>query len=375
MVTAGILKEPENDSRVALLPGEMTWLVKSGFRIIVEHGAGDGTYTADVEYESAGAIIAPRSEVFKESDILLTVNPPLEEGSDHLRSGQILVTMLNPVENAGWLEKVREAGVTVMGLDLVPRSTRAQSMDVLSSMATVAGYKSVLESACRLPHFFPMFMSAAGTIKPARLLVLGAGVAGLQAIATAKKLGAVVEAFDVRPAVKEEVMSLGAKFIEVEGAIDDKSAGGYAVEQTEEYKNKQRELIQERARAADVIIATAQIPGRRAPLLVTAATVEAMKKGSVIMDLAASTGGNCELTQNGKAIDHNGILIVGKSDYPAGMPYDSSKMYGNNLMAFLKLLLTGEGSVNLDLNDDIIAGVCAVHDRGYVSARCKQLLN
>jgi len=374
-MTAGILREPGNERRVALLPAEITWLVGISASVMVEKGAGEGTFTHDTEYEKAGAIIATREEILSSGDILLTVTPPLNDGPDSFRKGQILVTILNPAENRDWLESVMKSGLTVAGLDLMPRTTRAQSMDVLSSLATVSGYKAVLDSACRLSHFFPMFMTAAGTIKPARVLVLGAGVAGLQAIATAKKLGAVVEAFDVRPAVKEEVMSLGARFIEVEGSIDDSKAGGYAVEQTEEYRRKQRELIRERAIAADIIITTAQIPGRRAPVLVTEATVESMKKGSVIIDLAASTGGNCELTRDGTTVNHNGVTIVGKSDYPSEMPFDSSKMYGNNLTAFLKLLVNAEGRTALNFEDDIIDAVCAVHEGAYHSKRVKQLLN
>lgn len=374
-MTIGILREPESDRRVALLPTESGWLIKTGVRLLVEKGAGAGTFTSDSDYITAGAEVAGRKEVYSESDILLTVNPPVHDEISLFRKGQILITILNPVENAAWIARAKDAGITVLGLDIVPRSTRAQAMDVLSSMATVSGYKAVLDAACRLQHFFPMFMSAAGTIKPAKVLILGAGVAGLQAISTARKLGAVVEVFDVRPAVKEEVMSLGAKFIEVEGAIDDKAAGGYAVEQTEEFKQKQRELIRERAIAADVIIATAQIPGRKAPVLITRETVESMKKGSVIIDLAASTGGNCEVTQNGKSISLNEVVIVGKSDYPADMPFDSSKMYGNNVISLLKLLVSKEGKLTLDFDDEIISGICAVHSGDYLSARLKQLLN
>ncbi len=374
-MTVGILREPESDRRVALLPSETGWLIKAGVRLLVEKGAGDGTFTNDTDYIAAGAEIAGRKEVYNESDLLLTVNPPVNDNIALFREGQVLITVLNPVENAAWIALAKDAGITVLGMDIVPRSTRAQSMDVLSSMATVSGYKAVLDAAFRLHHFFPMFMTAAGTIKPARVLILGAGVAGLQAISTARKLGAIVEVFDVRPAVKEEVMSLGAKFIEVEGAIDDKAAGGYAVEQTEEFKKKQRELIRDRAIASDVIIATAQIPGRKAPVLITKETVESMKRGSVIIDLAASTGGNCEVTKNGKTITHNEVVIVGKSDYPADMSYDSSKLYGNNILSLLKLIVNKEGKLSLDFSDEIISGICAVHSREYISARLKQLLN
>jgi len=248
-------------------------------------------------------------------------------------------------------------------------------MDILSSMATIAGYKSVLESAMLLPHFFPMFMSAAGTIRPAKLLILGAGVAGLQAIATARKLGAVVEVFDVRSAVKEEVASLGGKFIEVEGAREEKSAGGYAVEQTEEFIQKQKQLIHDHAVKSNVVICTAQIPGRKAPLLIEKATVEAMKAGSVVIDLAASTGGNCAVTQNGKTIVHQGVTIVGKSDYPSEMPSDASKMFGNNLLNFLKLLIEKEGNLKLDFEDDIVKNTCLTHEKQLVNERVKAFIN
>jgi NAD(P) transhydrogenase subunit alpha len=248
-------------------------------------------------------------------------------------------------------------------------------MDILSSMATVSGYKAVLEAASLLPRFFPMFMSAAGTIKPAKVLILGAGVAGLQAIATARKLGGVVEVFDVRSAVKEEVKSLGGKFIEVEGAREDAAAGGYAVEQTEEFRKKQQQLIQQRAIACDVVIATAQIPGRKAPVLILADTVKAMKPGSVIIDLAASSGGNCELTVNGKSVIVNGVNIIGNSDYPSQMPTDASKMFGSNIVNLLKIMIDKQGNIILNMGDDIIKGTTAVHGKEYVSDRVKQMLN
>jgi len=306
---------------------------------------------------------------------LFTVNPPVSDDISLFSEGQILFTVLDPVSNRDWLELARNRGLTVLALDLVPRITRAQSMDILSSMATVAGYKAVLEAASMLPRFFPMFMSAAGTIKPARVLILGAGVAGLQAIAVARKLGAVVEVFDVRSAVKDEVRSLGGKFIEVEGAREDATAGGYAVEQTEEFRKKQQDLIQQRAAAADVIIATAQIPGRRAPVLVLKETVARMKPGSVIIDLAASTGGNCELTRDGKTVIADGVTIVGRSDYPAAMSSDASRMFGNNLVNLLRIMTDRDGNVIPDLSDEIVAGTTAVSGGEYRSPRVKQLLD
>jgi NAD(P) transhydrogenase subunit alpha len=308
----GILKESGTENRVAILPAEVVALKKLGIDVLVENNAGERAFTTDNAYAEAGARIANRKQVISDAEMLLSVNPPVEDDIKSFRDGQILCAVLNPVENRDWLERARLYGLSVLALDLIPRTTRAQSMDILSSMATVSGYKAVLEAASLLPKFFPMFMSAAGTIKPSRVLILGAGVAGLQAIAIARKLGAIVEVFDVRSAVKEEVKSLGGKFIEVEGAKEDVAAGGYAVEQTEEFKRKQQELIQQRAIASDVVIATAQIPGKKAPVLLLKETINSMKPGSVIIDLASSTGGNCELTQNGKNIVVNGVNIIGK---------------------------------------------------------------
>lgn len=371
---AGILRESGDEKRVALLPGETAAAIKMGLKVMVEEGAGTGAYAPDDEYQAAGATTASRREVISGADLLLTVNPPMDDIS-LFKEGQMLFTVLDPVANREWLEKARQGGLSVMALDLVPRITRAQSMDILSSMATVAGYKAVLEAASMLPRFFPMFMSAAGTIKPARVLVLGAGVAGLQAIAVARKLGAVVEVFDVRSAVKEEVKSLGGKFIEVEGAREDAAAGGYAVEQSEEFKKKQQELIQQRAAAADVIIATAQIPGRKAPVLVLKETVAKMKSGSVIIDLAASTGGNCELTEKEGDVVVNGVTIAGRSYYPSAMSVDASRMFGNNLINLLRIMTDGEGNVKPDPADEIVAGTMAVSGGEYRSPRVKQLLD
>jgi NAD(P) transhydrogenase subunit alpha len=370
----GILKETGKEKRVALLPGEVAALKKLGLDIIVETGAGEKAFASDTAYMKAGAQLAERKEVISGSGMLLSVAVPVEDLS-YFREGQIICSVLNPVENSVWLENARQKGLSVLALDLVPRTTRAQSMDILSSMATVSGYKAVLVAATLLPRFFPMFMSAAGTIKPARVLILGAGVAGLQAVATARKLGAIVEVFDVRSAVKEEVKSLGGKFIEVEGAREDAAAGGYAVEQTEEFRKKQQDLIQQRALAADVIIATAQIPGKKAPVLVLKETIMNMNPGSVIIDIAASTGGNCELTENEKTVSVNGVTIVGKSDYPSDMSSDASKMFGNNIINLIKIMVDRNGNIVLNMTDDIINGTTAVHGKEYVSARVRQMLN
>ena len=371
----GILREYGTENRVALLPGEAATLKKMGVEIIAEHNAGERAFATDEQYKEAGASIAERKEVIAGAGMLLSVNPLVKDDINGFKKGQILCSVLNPVDNSSWLEKIRLQGVTFVALDFVPRISRAQSMDILSSMATVAGYKAVLAAASSLPHFFPMFMSAAGTIKPSHVLILGAGVAGLQAVAISRKLGAVVEVFDVRSAVKDEVKSLGAKFIEVEGAKEDSSAGGYAVEQTEEYRKKQQELIQQRAAVADVVIATAQIPGKKAPVLVLKETVYKMRPGSVIVDLAASSGGNCELTENDKTIVVNGVRIVGKSDFPTDMPSDASQMFGRNIVNLLKILIDKEGNPLLDMQDDIISGATAVHSGEYISPSVKKILN
>jgi H+-translocating NAD(P) transhydrogenase subunit alpha len=371
----GILKESQNENRVAILPNEVTVLKKMGIDVLVELSAGELAFATDKAYHAAGALTVKRKEIISKADMLLSINPPTEDDINSFREGQVLCSVLNPVENSKWLEKARLRGLTVLALDLVPRTTRAQSMDILSSMATVSGYKAVLDAASLLPRFFPMFMSAAGTIKPSKVLILGAGVAGLQAVAIARKLGAVVEVFDVRSAVKEEVKSLGGKFIEVEGAKEDAAAGGYAVEQTEEFKKKQQELIQKRAIASDVVIATAQIPGRKAPILLLKETVNAMKPGSVIVDLAASTGGNCELTEYGKNVIVNGVNIIGKTDYPSDMPSDASKMFGCNVINLLKIMVDKEGNLVLNMMDDIINGTTAVHNKEYIGQRIRKMLN
>jgi NAD(P) transhydrogenase subunit alpha len=371
----GILKETGTEKRVAMLPGEIAVLKNLGVDIIVESNAGDNAYASDEEYKKAGAEISARKDVFTKASLVISVKHIPENDLKYCMKGQVLCSILDPVDNAQWLDKVRIQQLTVLAPDLIPRTTRAQAMDVLSSMATVSGYKAVLQAAFLSPRFFSMFMSAAGTIKPSRVLILGAGVAGLQAIAITRKLGAVVEVFDVRSAVKEEVKSLGGKFIEVEGAREDAAARGYAVEQTEEFKKKQQELIQQRAAASDVVIATAQIPGKKAPLLLLKETVSAMKPGSIIIDLAASTGGNCELTENGKTLIVNGVTIIGKSDYPSDMPTDASKMFGSNIINLLKILIDKEGNLILNMEDEIINGTTAVHAGEYVSQRLKQLLN
>lgn len=368
----GILKEQGDENRVAVTPDTLATLQKYGVqKILVEKGAGDNAFISDADYEAKGGEITTAENILKDANMVIKIHPNGEVNK--LRKDQVYIAQMNPLGSKDMVDELVKSGHTTFSMDLIPRTTRAQAMDVLSSMATAAGYKAVLSAATHLPTFFPMFMTAAGTIKPAKVLILGAGVAGLQAIATARRLGAVVEAFDVRAAAKEEVLSLGAKFVDVEGAQDDASAGGYAVEQTEEFKKRQAQAVQDHAAVADVVICTAQIPGRKAPVLVKKETVENMKTGAVIVDLAASTGGNCELTEDNKTVVKHGVTIIGDSNLPSSIPKNASEMYSKNISNFLKLLIK-EGQLNLDWEDDIILGTCLTHDGEVKSGRVKSIL-
>lgn len=370
----GLLKESGNEHRVALLPEIVANLVRQKVEVYVEKEAGAAAFQSDEAYKNVGAGIFSREEVVQKADLLVQIGEPAPELTDLLKSDKIWISQYNPLSNSQLVKKFLAKGITSFSMDSIPRTSRAQGMDVLSSMATVSGYKAVLQAASELPNFFPMFMTAAGTIRPATVLILGAGVAGLQAIAIARKLGAQVQAFDVRSAVKEEVMSLGAKFVEVEGAKEDAAAGGYAVEQTEEFKRKQQQVINEHAAKADVIICTAQIPGRKAPLLIPKEAVEKMKPGSVIIDLAASSGGNCEFSKDNETVIHNGVKIIGQSNYPSFMPVDASKMFGKNLFNFLQLIITAEGALNLNFDDDIVQGTCITHNGEILNERVKSII-
>lgn len=371
-MTIGILKEAHGENRVAMLPDSIEALSGLHIKVLIEIGAGEQAFTSNELYQAAGATIESKAHVIEQSAVLLKINPPTPEEVALMHAGQVLVCALNPFFNLDLVQSLAEKNITVFSLDVIPRTTRAQAMDILSSQATVAGYKAVLEAAATLPNFFPMFMSAAGTIRPSKILVLGAGVAGLQAIATARKLGAVVEVFDVRTAVKEEVESLGGKFIEVEGAQDDTGAGGYAIEQSEAFKALQKQAIHDHASKANVVICTAQIPGRKAPLLITKETVEAMQPGSIVIDLAASSGGNCALTENNKTHTHQQVKIIGNSHYPSEMPVDSSKMFGKNLLTFIKLLINEKGELLLNFEDELVKGTCITHDNAVVHMRVKE---
>lgn len=373
-MVVGILKEPDQESRVAMLPELIPDLKRLNVDVLVEHNAGARAFRSDTDYREAGATVLDRQTVIEKSDILVSIHPPGEQEWPSISSNKILMAVFNPLQDTEKAKKLIEKGITAFSLDMLPRTTRAQSMDILSSMATVAGYKAVLTAANHLPQFFPMFMTAAGTISPAKVLILGAGVAGLQAIATARKLGAVVHVFDVRSAVKEEVMSLGGKFIEVEGARDEKSAGGYAVEQGEDYLARQRQAIHDTALKCQVVICTAQIPGRKAPVLLQEDTVKQMQPGSVIVDLAAATGGNCALTQNDTHTVVNGVTIIGNSHLPSSMPADSSRMFGKNLLNYLKLFVK-DGQFQLNMEDDIVEATCISHQGNIPSTRLRDFLS
>lgn len=365
----GSIKEKLPEKRVAVVPDNVKALKGLNLDVMIERMAGAEAMLADKAYEEVGAIMTDRKKVLSMSDVLLFVNHPPEEELQLIPEERILVGCFSPFMNRKLVEQLIDRRITTFSMELLPRTTLAQSMDVLSSMAMVAGYKAVLEAAMVMPRFFPMFMTAAGTIKPARMLVLGAGVAGLQAIATGRRLGARVEAFDVRSASREEVQSLGGKFIEVEGSQEEASSGGYAVEQTKGFLDRQAEVIHQHALKSDVIICTAQIPGKKAPLLLKKETVGLMEPGSVIVDLAASSGGNCELTKDNETVLFEGVRIVGQSSYPVTMATDASRMFGSNLTSFVRLIAgTGE-KPNLDWDDEIIRETCLTHDGKIVSKR------
>lgn len=356
----GILKE-DADQRVSLVPDTVSKLTGEGHEILAEAGAGSSAFIADEQYKEAGATLADRAQVLKDSDLVITLRPVGHDDLDLAGEGTAWISMFAPFADDAVLAPLAERKQSGISMDMIPRTTRAQSMDVLSSMANIAGYKAVLAAAHLMPRYFPMLTTAAGSIPPAKVLVLGAGVAGLQAIATARRLGGVVEAFDTRVAVKEEVMSLGAKFVEVEGARDDKDAGGYAVEQSDEYKQRQAALIQEKAAKSDVVVTTAQLRGKPAPILITEETVKSMKPGSVIVDLAASTGGNCALTEDNKTVEKHEVIIVGDSELHVKMPQHASQLYSKNIHNLLKLLVGENKELVFNMEDDIVASATVVH--------------
>ncbi len=358
---------------MALVPDSATKLIAAGAEVSLESGAGAAAFVPDDAYEKAGVqLVKGAAALLKDADAVLKVQAPTAGEVELLRKGAVLISFLQPATQGDIVKALAHRGVTAFSLELVPRISRAQSMDALSSQASTAGYKAVLMAAARLGKFFPMMMTAAGTVAPARVLVMGAGVAGLQAIATARRLGAVVSAYDVRTAVKEEVHSLGATFIEL--ALETQEGeGGYAREQSEEFLRKQRELIGEHVAKSDVVITTAAIPGRRAPLLVTADMVKGMRPGSVIVDLAAETGGNVELTKAGEDVEVGGVIIIGTRNVPSTMPLHASQLLARNV-ANLLLHLLKDGAITLDFEDEITKGCCVTHGGEVVNERAKQLV-
>lgn len=366
----GIVKEPSIETRVSLIAESVATLIKKGNKVLVETGAGDKSFNNDKEYENVGAIVTSRQKVLEQAELILAIHP-LEKLEILSLPPKVLLGVYQPLTNKEEMQIWAEKDMTTFSLDMLPRTTRAQSMDVLSSQANIAGYKAVLTAANTYGRYFPMFMTAAGSIAPAKVLILGAGVAGLQAVATAKRLGAVVEVFDTRPAVKEEVMSLGAKFIEVEGAADASTGSGYAVEQTDEYKLKQQQKIAESILKSDIVITTAQIPGKTAPILISEEMLTKMRNGSVIVDLAAGTGGNTPHTENNKTVIYNNVTIIGNSMLQSTMPSDASKLYGKNIVNFLALLIDNEGNFNLNWEDDLVKGACITHNGEIINERVK----
>lgn len=362
-----VAKEIEmSERRVALVPDVVARLVKQGQEVWVESGAGERAFFSDAAFEAAGAtVIHDSTKLWQEADIVLKVNPPQERNDGQheinlLREGAVLIGFLNPLGNPKLMQELAERQVTAFSMELIPRTSRAQSMDALSSQAGVAGYQATLIAAAALPKFFPMLTTAAGTIPPAKVFVLGAGVAGLQAIATARRLGAVVEAFDIRPAVKEEVQSLGAKFVEVPLEEDTVAAGGYAKEVSAAANQRTQAVIAEHIKLSDAVITTAQVPGRKAPLLVTEEMVAQMKPGSVIVDLAAEQGGNCACTEAGKDVVRQGVTIIGPMNLPSDLPVHASQMYAKNLATLVQHLVKDQ-ALQLDFNDDITNSACITH--------------
>lgn len=359
-VIAVVKESAAGELRVATVPEVVQKLVKSGHQVRIEQGAGTGAFYPDELYTGAGATIAAgRADLLKGTDIVLCVQPPTVADIEQLPEGTILVGFMNPSGNIDAIRKMRDRRITSFALELVPRITRAQSMDALSSQATAGGYSAVVLGAGNCPKFLPMLTTAAGTIRPATVLILGAGVAGLMAIATAKRLGALVEAYDVRRAAGEQVRSLGAKFLEL--AINAEGQGGYARELTPEEKALEQEMVSAAVAKADIVITTAAIPGRKAPVLITKETVTRMRPGAVIVDLAAETGGNCELTQAGKTIQEHGVTIIGPRNLPARVPFHASQMYAKNLQAFLTLLVNKDGSIVKDYSDEILVASLLTH--------------
>ncbi len=376
MKVSVLMETRADERRVALTPDAVKKLAASGISVTVEAGAGLAAGFPDVVFTAAGAAVQRnRAALLAEADVLACVNRPDPADIALLRKGAAVIGFLRPLDEPESLRPFLASGVTAFAMELVPRSTRAQAMDALSSMATIAGYKAVLMAAARLPKMFPLLMTAAGTVPPAKVVVLGAGVAGLMAIATARRLGANVEAYDVRQAAGEEVRSLGARFIDVDlGGIQTQDAGGYALELSPEALKRGRDLVAKHVKDADLVVTTAQVPGRKAPLMLDEDAVCGMKAGAVIVDLAAPTGGNTALTRPGENTVVNGVAILAPLNLAATVPFDASQLYARNVGAFLKLLVGEDGALTVNLNDDVVAGACAVHGGQPVNPRVAALL-
>ena len=364
-----------DETRVAATPQSVKELIKAGYEVNIETGAGTSSFISDDDFKNAGAnIVNTTNELFKDSDIIIKVAAPTSDEIELMPKDSILVSFFQPTMELEKVKSISNKKITGLSMHLVPRTTLAQKMDALSSQANIAGYKAVLMGSSHMNVYMPLLMTAAGTIRPAKVLILGAGVAGLQAIATAKRLGAQVEAFDVRHEVKEQVESLGAKFVEVSSESDDGvGEGGYAKETSDVYKQKQQELIKEHISKADMVITTALIPGRKAPILIGKDVVELMKPGSVIMDLAAENGGNCEVTEKDKIITHNDVIVDGTSNIPATMPVHASELYAKNISA-LVLYMTKENNLNFDIDDEIISGSTYTHEGTITHEPTRNLL-
>jgi NAD(P) transhydrogenase subunit alpha len=358
-------KQP-GEARVALVPESVKKLAGAGVEICMESGAGLNAGLPDSDYTAAGAQLMDRGSLLQVADVLACINRPEPGDFDRLKPGTVIIGFLKPLDEPAKLEPVITRRLTAFSMELIPRITRAQSMDALSSMATIAGYKAVIMAADHLPKLFPLLMTAAGTIPPAKVLVLGAGVAGLMAIATARRLGAVVEAYDVRAAAGEQVKSLGAKFLEVDlGGIQTEDAGGYAKELSEEALQRGRNMVAKHAATSDVVITTAQVPGRRAPLMLSEQAISTMRPGTVVIDLAAGTGGNCALTKPGESVDYHGVTILGPLNLPSTVPLHSSQLYSRNLTSFLALI-NDKGALKIDMGDEILKGACVAFQGGNV---------
>lgn len=371
----GIPKEiSEDERRVAIVPKMVTRLINDGHEILIGVAAGKGAYFSDTEYEQAGADIVKDSHLlYSGSDVILKVQPPQIQEVEMMNTGSIYLGFLAPIANLKVVEMMHEKKITCFAMEFIPRIARSQSMDALSSMASIAGYRAVLIAAQTLGKYFPLMMTAAGTIPPARVLVIGAGVAGLQAIATARRLGAKVEAFDTRPAVKEQVESLGAQFIEMELVEDAETVTGYAKEMTDEFLKKEREIIGNRTAQNHVVITTAQVFGKKAPILITEEMVAKMQKGSVIIDIAAEQGGNCELTEAGKNINKYGITICGAVNLPSTLPIDASRMYSGNITHFFRHLYKTKDNTP-DFDDEITKISCVMHNGKILNEMVKQAI-